>query len=135
MKEQLGCQTAAAATAAWLGCSTGRQDPGTLPEAVHIWLDTPCSCGCPQLAPSSWDGGSELGLPEHAPSGLWPTTNLEPAREASSQLWARQMLNDSTGSSHTQLWMGIPHGRGGRDSSLPWRNEAGPAAQFSVMNL
>lgn len=72
MKEQLGCQTAAAATAAWLGCSTGRQDPGTLPEAVHIWLDTPCSCGCPQLAPSSWDGGSELGLPEHAPSGLWP---------------------------------------------------------------
>lgn len=71
MKEQLGCQAAAAATAAWLGCPRGRQDPGTLPGVVHIWLDTPCSRGCPQLA-ASRDGGSDLGHPDRAPRGLWP---------------------------------------------------------------
>lgn len=44
-------------------------------------------------------------------------------------------MNPSPGSGHTRLRTGIPHGRGGRDSSLPRRNEAGAAAQSSVMNL
>lgn len=46
--------------------------------------------------------------------GFGQTTELEPAPEASSQPWAGQVL-DHLGSGHTRLWMGVPHGRGGRD--------------------
>lgn len=104
MKEQLGCQPAAAA---WLGCSTGGQDPGTLPEAAHIWPDAPLSRGSAQLG---WTGRAAALNGLQAASGR--ATELEQPQskaEAGSQHRER---------SHRAL-DGDSSGRGGTDSSLP----------------
>lgn len=61
MKEQLGCQTAAAAAAARPGCNSGagNDSRGCAHLAEHPELL--------RVSSSSRDGGSELGLPERAP--------------------------------------------------------------------
>lgn len=102
--------------------STSGWTPRT-PAGLHSWLPA-----------AGMDGGS-CGSLNVLQVAFGQTTELEPGREASSQPWAGQVLDHISGSGHTQLWMGIPLGREGRDSSLPWRNEPGPAGHFSVMNL